>query len=152
MKDARKILSDAVEIRTTEEAHLKPEGRGEGHSEAIGTGFVTKSGSGEAWPDILAGFGELNAQKVISGRKPITAGEMIGPMDEDEAISKRAHPEVKGGQSAAGEQATGPQSPQTTSQHSSALPTFAGTAGSNPATGRTIVTGGTYPGHRMNQV
>jgi hypothetical protein len=46
--DARKIISGADEIRTTEVAHLKSRKEEERHSEAIRTGFVTKSGSGEA--------------------------------------------------------------------------------------------------------
>jgi hypothetical protein len=81
----------------------------------------------------------VEAQKVMSGRKTTTAGVPIKPMDEDEAVSKTAHPEDTDAQP------TDPMLSQTSSHYSSASPTFAGTAGSNPAIGRTTALGENVP-------
>jgi hypothetical protein len=47
IKEERKVFPGEGEIRTTEVPHLKPKSQEEGHVEAIGTGFVAKSGSRE---------------------------------------------------------------------------------------------------------
>jgi hypothetical protein len=89
MKTWREIFPGGEEIRRTEMLHLKPKSQEEEHPEAIGAGFVARSGSGEVWPDTLAGSGEVTSQKVMSGRQPIE----IEMMRDTEAISKTTHSE-----------------------------------------------------------
>jgi hypothetical protein len=63
-KEAKRMSSGVVKIDATEDAFLKPRGIEERHPEAIGEGFVAKSGSGELWPDSLAGWGKWLLKKL----------------------------------------------------------------------------------------
>jgi hypothetical protein len=168
IREERKILSGTAEIRATEVPHLKPKSREEGHREAIGAGFVTKAEEEENQEAIGAGFvtkskpKEMEESEAVSktqGSNDEDATEDTEEEQEEELIQLIHHGEVHNVPysqvrsfrtrfpSAAflNPLQRNPQKIQLTLPYTRASPAFAGSAGSNPATGRTNDSGENVP-------